>query len=145
MQPKRELTRIGRWLNSRGDIVMLFVACISLGVREWLPFSRSPMYTQPPVEASYFFVSDLDDHPIPTQKELGVRCSRLRKAFLTYRSRESGPAEAREQRAAVRTLRFAVDHRPGREKGPGYRLWRVDIKFGKNGVVRDKRVVAQWP
>src|SRR5262245_25020327 len=138
MHTKRAAARIGRWLNSRGYLVMFIVAWLSLAVEEWLPFSRSPMYSKPTHELRYFYVSDLDDDPIPTSKELGVRCSRLRKAFEAYLSKEAGPTEAREQRAAEKTLRLAVDRKPDREKRPGYRLWRVDIEFGKAGVLRDK-------
>ena len=139
------LARLGRWLNRRGYVVMLLVIWLSITAREWLPFSRLPMYSKPRDMVSYFFISDLDDRPLPSSQELGVRCSRLRKTFETYRSQGRGTVDQRERRAAAETLRFAIERRPDREKRAGYRLWRVDVQLGTDGFVRDSRVVAQWP
>ena len=145
VQFDRNIARHGRWLNARGYSVMLLVACVSLAAGEWLPFSRLPMYSKPREIVSYFFISDLDDLPLPASKELGVRCSRLRKAFETFRAQERGSIADRERTAATKTLRFAIERKPDREKRAGYRLWRVDVQLGNDGVLRDPRVVAQWP
>lgn len=145
LRSDRTMLRLGRRLNRSGYFVMLLVACVSLFAGEWLPFSRLPMYSKPRDTVRYFYISDLDDQPLPTNKELGVRCSRLRKAFDAHCSQERGSIDERERRAAAKTLRDAVERKPDREKRAGYRLWRVDIRLCDGGVVRDPRVVAQWP
>jgi hypothetical protein len=135
-------SRLRRGLGMPCAIVLLVVA-INLGVREFLPFSRFPMYALPSSVTHYFVVTDDRDRPLASQRELGVRGSRLRKAHQNVMRRNlkrEGEIEA-EALAAAATLDLALDERM--EAIGTYRLWRVELSLVAGKIVRERRLVAE--
>jgi hypothetical protein len=137
------VVRVLRRLFALPCAITLLVVAINLGLREFLPFSRYPMYARPSSVVHYFVVTDDLDRPLASQREFGVRGSRLRKAHQNVMRRNSkrvGEIEA-EARANAATLALALDERM--EAIGTYRLWRVDLSLVAARIVRERRLVAE--
>ena len=130
--------------------LMIATIAVCLAVREWYPLSSFPMYATFGPAASYVYVTDGADRPVPTLPTFGLSAMPMRRMFDSrVRAFAAAGVAAPEvnARAGEELLRFLVREaelvRGMKHFPPRLRLWRAESRIDAGRMVHARDFLAE--
>lgn len=144
-----------RWFWTRFPFAPLLVLVLALQVmEEFYPFSHFPMYQRFDEEATYLFITNELDEPLPLQTHFSYKASRVKKNFKSrlrkvaeWNGRKLETATQGDMRAAgaivldnlfERALHNSP-HKLATIQGQSVRLWHGTLRLNKDDSLDDDR------
>lgn len=135
-------------------ILILLTIGISLTGLELFPFSKFPMYSSFPAEATYYYLSDENNKPIALKPDLNLYSDDIKKSIEAryYSLQESDPNTERSmllERAARAYLLEILRSKRSYLKKIGktsIKLWSQKYEYDQetDRLDLDSKVIAQW-
>lgn len=132
--------------------LLVAMVLVSMGLREWYPFSYFPMYASFGEESWHVVVTDGADQVLPTTTRLGIDSRPFKRMWeqrMLAEMRAGRPPAEAETRAAEALLReraAAVQASPGAPPLPDrLRLWMVRSRIAGTRVTDERQMIGDVP